>query len=136
MPGTSRDTRSTMTASVIDEVMQSLSPNVRDAHMITSAADAPSRASAASAANCSIVRASLSAVMLDPWHHSRPKRHTVHANSEGHANLDGSLLISCLSVSDHFRPRTYRTAAPQALFRGYPWRIQPSFGSTASSGLC
>src|SRR5215472_4808664 len=107
MPGTSREARSTITASVIDEVMQSLLPNVRAAHLTTSAAGAPLRASAASAANCSIARASLSAVMrrvlatqlvaTQPWDHSRPKRHTVHANSEGHANLGGSLLISRLS---------------------------------------
>src|SRR5215469_5119379 len=95
MPGTTREARSTITASVIDEVMQSLLPNVRAAHLTTSVAGAPLRASAASAANCSIVRASLSAVMprvcaTEHWNHSRPKWHTVHANSEGHANLDGS----------------------------------------------
>src|SRR5215469_8512307 len=97
MPGTTREARSTITASVIDEVMQSLLPKVCAAHLTTSVAGAPLRASAASAANCSIVRASLSAVMRHfqsrvRCDHSRPKRHRMHANYGGHANLDGSPL--------------------------------------------
>src|SRR5215472_15009411 len=104
MPGTTREARSTITASVIDEVMQSLLPKVSAAHLTTSAAGAPLRASAASAANCSIVRASLSAVMQHLWDHSRPKSNTVHANYGGHANLYGSPLnllpVGFVTVSD------------------------------------